>query len=272
MPPEGLSNSRAVGGVPPARGPAAGRLLPPGARAEPPGLSGPGAREAAAAPGKASAGWPATDPASGRPLGAGALGKPERRRRQCSGTPKSRVGRGNQGGGWEGRVPHQGAGAGAGEGPPPRAKSTWRAPCQATGVVDERPPPEGGTRWAPRGVCVPAAGRWRGGGGVTRGPSKLRENARGAAGTGAGSCSCPRAEPGWLQLPGRLARARARGRGTKPGGRFRGAGGGCGARTTWAPRGNPARRLSTFFPVACSLGGSFLNYRTPSLAAKLNST
>lgn len=58
--------------------------------------------------------WPATAPASGRPLGAGALGKPERRRRrrQRSGTPKSRIGRGNQGGEWEGRVPHPGAGAG----------------------------------------------------------------------------------------------------------------------------------------------------------------
>lgn len=96
----------------PARAVAAGRLLPPGACAEPPGLSGPGARKRPRRPERPPRPGPPRPPLpSAGPLALEPLGKPERRRRrQRSGTPKSRIGRGNQGGEWEGVVPHPGRG------------------------------------------------------------------------------------------------------------------------------------------------------------------
>lgn len=96
------------------------------------------------------------------------------------------------------------------------------------------------------------------------GPPKLRENAAGAAGTGAEGSSRPRAQSGWVPHPGPLARTGGR----RSRGCFRGAGGG------WRPgpsgglsrslRGAAAPRTRRepgggfqLFPVAGSLG-SFL--------------
>lgn len=61
----------------------------------------------------------------------------------------------------------------------------------------------------------PAAGRWRGARG-TRAPLSSAKIPAAPLGRGAGACSRPRAEPGWLQLPGRLTRrARAGGEWTQ---------------------------------------------------------
>lgn len=119
----------------------------------------------------------------------------------------------------------------------------------------------------------PAAGRWRGAG-RSGAPLSSAKMPAAPLGRERGACSRPRAEPGWLQLPGRLARARARA-GSGAQGPFPGSWRWVRGANDLGPAGEPRPEAFQFLSSRLFLGrggGGVLNYGTPSLAAKLNST